>query len=133
MKKNTNYAEALAQEDLTCDFIDSVVMGSFTEDGFVNLGDDYTPQTTGWFGKNRYAQEYGHHISEITPLQIFGLIFSILAVVILGAWSTALHKSLGKPVWKARRGDVREPRDISRNPSGIMMGRSASEASYYVN
>jgi len=35
--RQSQYAEAVAQEDLTCDFIDSVVMGNYNEMGFVNL------------------------------------------------------------------------------------------------
>ena len=136
MKKNTNYAEALAQEDLTCDFIDSVIMGRFTEDGFVNLEDDYSPKTSGWLGNTMYGQKTSQAISEVSPLQVFGLVASIASLVLLGVWSAALQKSLRKGPWTPhrRRSNMLEPKDgISRNPSGIMMGRSASEASYYVN
>ena len=134
------YAQATAQEDLTCDFIDSVVMGNFNEMGYVNLGDDYTIEkdSEGWLSDNMYAQQYGHYVSEVTPIQIFGLLMSVLAVVVLGAWSASLHKSLTKRgPWRPRRGlnNVIEPAqaaDVSRQNSGIVMGRSQSNASYYM-
>ncbi|KAL7543857.1 hypothetical protein ACHAXR_013227 [Thalassiosira sp. AJA248-18] len=143
--KMAKYAEAVAQEDLTCDFIDSVVMGNYNEMGIVNLGDDYQVESqTGWMADNMYAQEYGHYVSEITGLQIFGLIFSILAVGILAVWSMTLHKSLTKTgPWRPRRGlrsnapgaagasPVED--DINRQNSGIVMGRSASNTSYYMS
>ena len=80
-----------------------------------------------------YAQKYGQAVSEVSPLQVFGLVASIASLVLLGVWSAALQKSLRKGPHR-RRSNMLEPKDsISRNPSGIMMGRSASEASYYVN
>ena len=135
-KMTQEYAEAMAQEDLTCDFIDSVVMGSYNEIGFVNLKQDYSPKTSGWFSNSMYGQKTSQAISEVSPLQVFGLVASIASLVLLGVWSAALQKSLRKGPWTPhrRRSNMLEPKDsISRNPSGIMMGRSASEASYYVN
>lgn len=136
--KQAKYAEAIAQEDLTCDFIDSVVIGNYNEMGFVDLGDNYSVEKqTGWLKDNMYAQQYGHYIAEVTPFQIFGLIFSILAVTIFAVWSATLHKSLSKRgPWRPRRGlnSVEPDRaaEINRQNSGIVMGRSQSNASYYM-
>ena len=138
MSKNAKYAQAVAQEDLTCDFIDSVAVGNYGSDGFINVGNEYTVEkSSGWMGNSMYAQEYGHYITEVTPLQIFGLIASILAVGILAVWSATLHKSLSKGgPWKPRRGlrnASPEQPDLTRQNSGVMMGRSASNTSYYMS
>ena len=137
--KQSKYAEAVAQEDLTCDFIDSVVMGNYNEAGFVDLGDDYTiEKQSGWMTDSMYGQQYGHYITEVTPLQIFGLLASIMAVILLAVWSMTLHKSLTKGgPWRPRRGLQRPTSptatDLDRQNSGIVMGRSQSNASYYMS
>ena len=131
-KMTQEYAEAMAQEDLTCDFIDSVVMGSYNEIGFVNLKKDYSPKTSGWLGNSMYAQKYGQAVSEVSPLQVFGLVASIASLVLLGVWSAALQKSLRKGPWTPhrRRSNMLEPKDsISRNPSGILFLVSSSLSS----
>ena len=105
--------------------------------GFVNLGDQYTiEKQSGWMGNNIYAQQYGQELSKVTGLQIFFLIMSILAVVILGVWASTLHRSLTKTgPWRPRRGLAPAspgPTALSRQNSGIVMGRSASNTSYYM-
>lgn len=136
--KQAKYAEAVAQEDLACDFIDSVVMGNYDEMGFVNLGDDYQMEgsSSGLFKDNMYAQQYGHYVSEVTLLQIFGLLASIAACAILALWSMSLHSSLSKRgPWRPRRGlnnAQAPPAEVSRQNSGIVLGRSQSNASYYM-
>ena len=132
--KQAKYAEAVAQEDLTCDFIDSVVMGNFNEMGFVNLGSTYSVDgQTGWMSDSALGQS----ISAVSPLQIFGLVASIMAVVILATWSMTLHQSLTKGgPWRPRRGLRGETSDsnaLSRQNSGIVLGRSMSNTSYYVS
>ncbi|KAL7534851.1 hypothetical protein ACHAXR_006124 [Thalassiosira sp. AJA248-18] len=138
--KQAKYAEAVAQEDLACDFIDSVVMGNYNEFGYVNLSDDQMEQT-GWLGNSMYASEYGHYITEVTPLQIFGLVATIAICGILAVWSMTLHQSLSKRgPWRPRRGmmssrtaaETPQAADINRQNSGIVMGRSQSNASYYM-
>mmetsp|Transcript_14683 Transcript_14683/g.25875 ORF Transcript_14683/g.25875 Transcript_14683/m.25875 type:complete len:640 (-) Transcript_14683:208-2127(-) len=138
--KQAKFAEAIAQEDLTCDFIDSIVMGNYNENGFVNLGDNYNVESQpGWLKDNMYAQEYGHYITEVTPLQIFGLLASLVACGILAVWSMTLHKSVSKRgPWRPKRGlnRIAEPSnaaDIDRQSSGIVMGRSQTDASYYMS
>lgn len=134
--KQAGYAEAVAQEDLSCDFIDSVVMGNYNEIGEISVGDDYQIEAkSGMFKDNMYAEQYGHYISEVTPLQIFGLLASIAAVGILAVWSMSLHASLSKRgPWRPRRGLNNEPAspDVTRQNSGIVMGRSQSNTSYYM-
>ena len=135
--KMAKYREAMAQEELSCDFIDSIVMGNYNEMGFVNLED--SDFQSGWLKNNMYAQEYGHYITEVSPLQVFGLVASIAAVGILGVWSTSLHKSMSKKgPWRPTRGvrNVAAPgsaADLGRQDSGIMLGRSRTDASYYMS
>lgn len=127
------YSQAKAEEDQTCEFIDNVVMGNFNEMGFVNIGDGSGED--GWVAKNIYSNKYGQHVTEVSPLQIFGIVASLLAVAILGVWSVSLHKSLTKRgPWQPRRGlnNGVEHASVERQSSGIMMGRSTSNASYYV-
>mmetsp|Transcript_26313 Transcript_26313/g.56516 ORF Transcript_26313/g.56516 Transcript_26313/m.56516 type:complete len:684 (+) Transcript_26313:42-2093(+) len=133
------YAEAVAQEDLSCDFIDSIVMGNYDENGIINLRNNGgNTQQTGWMANTIYGQQYAQYVSEVTPLQIFGLVASIMAVAVLALWSMTLHKSTTKQgPWRPRRGlnagGPEKANDLNRESSGIVMGRSASNTSYYVS
>jgi len=135
--KKQMYAEAVAQEDLTCDFIDSIVMGNYNEMGEIDMGDSNVERQRGWFS-NLYAQRYGESVSKVTPLQVFGLIASMAAVGTLAMWSMTLHKSLTKAgPWRPRNW-LRSPApvgvaDLNRQNSGIVMGRSESNVSYYLS
>jgi len=120
---------------LSCDFIDSVVMGNYDEFGFIKLSTNATKRNN-FLQDNAYYQEYERYAHEVTPLQIFGLCASILACVLLGMWSMALHYSLTK-AWKPRRGlGMLSPNNASsvvpRTNSGIEMSRSRSAASFYM-
>jgi len=136
---SAKYADAIAAEDLTCDFIDSVIMGNYNEMGFVNLGTAYTvEQTTGYMADNLMAQKVNQMVSEVTPMQVFGLIASLMVVSILGVWAASLHNSLSKGgPWRPRRGfrATTSPTkdDLDRQNSGIVLGRSASNTSYYMS
>ena len=145
--KYAKYAAATSVMDLNCDFIDSVVMGNYDEMGFINLNNtDYNPAAkSGFLSSNMYVEEYGHYVTEVSPLQIFGLCASLLACAILGLWSYALNHSIrnGKVSWRPRKGTQSNSlaaADLSRQDSGIVMGRSASNmeraksnASYYMS
>jgi len=123
---------------LSCDFIDSVVMGKYDEMGFLIVENSNTtvPNVEKSFLKNNiYYEEYGHYIEEVTGLQVFGLVASILAVCLLGLWSAALHRSLSnKGPWRPRRlnnvSASNDPVALSRQNSGIVFGRS--QGSYYM-
>jgi hypothetical protein len=135
---SAKYADAVAAEDLTCDFIDSVILGNYDEIGFVNLGTTYTVEkTSGFMADNLYAQKVNQMASEVTPLQVFGLISSLMAVAILGVWAATLHNSLSKGgPWRPRRGfrpAASPATDLDRQNSGIVLGRSASNTSYYMS
>lgn len=134
---SAKYADAVAVEDLTCDFIDSVVMGNYNEMGFVDIGTDYTVEaTSGFLADNAYAQKVNQEIHNVSPLQVFGLIASLMACAILGAWAATLHNSLTKAgPWRPRRGfrTATPDQEIDRQNSGIVVGRSASNTSYYMS
>lgn len=133
--------------ELSCDFIDSVVTGDYDETGFIKIDNSTLPYGTGSFLKNNiYYEEYGHFAEEVTPFQIFALVGSLAAVCLLALWSAALHRSLSKKgPWRPRRGLNNmmnrargkavgdDPVDISRQNSGIVMGRSQSGGSYYMS
>jgi len=139
--KKAKYAEAVAQQDLTCDFIDSIVMGNYNEMGEIDMDEHYQTGRQNAFASNMYAQQYGHYVTEVSPLQVFGLIASIAAVCTLAMWSMTLHKSLTKAgPWRPRHGRSPAPiqtsiaaADIDRQNSGIVMGRSSSNISHYVS
>mmetsp|Transcript_11153 Transcript_11153/g.23711 ORF Transcript_11153/g.23711 Transcript_11153/m.23711 type:complete len:703 (+) Transcript_11153:199-2307(+) len=128
------YAEAVAQEDLTCDFIDSIVMGNYNEMGEVDMVRNQ--RQNGWTANNSYKQQKGH-FAEVSPLQIFGLIASIAAVCIFAMWSMTLHKSLSsnRGSWRPRRGMLSfassraAEADIDRQNSGIMNCRDIDRQS----
>lgn len=127
---SAKYAEAKVQEDLACDYIDSVAMGNFNEMGFVNLGNSFSIQGD----SSTVAQQYGQLIGKVSPLQIFGLVASLMAVVILAGWSMTLHQSLTKSgPWRPRRGNLMDANTLDRQNSGIVLGRSMSNTSYYVS
>lgn len=98
-------AEALVTEDLTCDFIDSIVMGNYDETGLINSDNmnKYDPDATKSSGSMMWA-EYGHNISEVTGLQIFSLIATLAACAVLGVWAFTLRSAVedGKKAWRPR-------------------------------
>jgi hypothetical protein len=127
--KNSIYAESIALEDVSCGYIDAMRMGKYDFEGNVVLDLD---QATGLNG-NIYYAEYGN---DMTSLQIFFLVLSISACVMLSAWSANLHKSINKGglKWKPRQGKGAHEEEVSRNDSGIVLGRSQSNhTSYYMS
>ena len=88
-----------------------------------------------------------HVVTNVSPLQIFFLVFSILACIILAVWSKSLHSSLTKrEPWTPRYGKgwtmksifpkKKHPLEIDPTESGIGASRVRSDAtvgnSYYM-
>jgi hypothetical protein len=117
------YAEAVAQEDLACDFINTVVMGNYDEMGFLNSNAYAAIESqNGWFSETKKG---------VTPIQIFGLVASLSACAIFAVWSMTLHQSLSKRgPWRPRRYGANAIEPIDRQNSGIVMGRSQSNGYY---
>ena len=139
-KNNAYYAESNALQDLSCEFIDSMRMGKYDVEGNVIMDANrlYNENGAQGINGNLFVQEYGQCIVEVSPLQIFFLVLSISACVILAAWSTTLHKSLTKGglKWRPRHGGVAAGDDddeVRRQNSGIVIGRSQSNHSYYMS
>jgi len=138
--KNAAYAESNALQDLSCEYIDNMRMGKYDSVGNVIMDANrlYNENGAQGINSNLFVQEYGQGIAEVSPLQILFLVLSISACVILGAWSTSLHKSLTKGglKWRPRRGVGAgdDEVDVARQGSGIVMGRSQSNnTSYYMS
>ena len=143
--KNAKMSNYYSNQDLTCQFIQSVVEGNYNELGFVNVNlANYTESSGNVLTNNIYYEEYGHYVQEVSSLQVFGLVSSLFACAILGTWAVALARSLtpGKAQWRPRRGvsNVLAPSAgaVERHDSGIVLGRSAtmergrSTSSYYM-
>lgn len=131
------YADSIVEENLSCDFIDSIIMGNYNELGFVDIGTEWTVEaTSGFMADNAYAQKINQEVHKVSPMQVFGLIASLMACAILGVWAATLHQSLTKAgPWRPRRGfrAATPAQEIDRQNSGIVVGRSASNTSYYMS
>ena len=137
-KRDANYAESNALQDLSCEFIDNMRMGKYDTEGNVIMDANrlYNEDGAQGINGNLYVQEYGQGLAEVSPMQIFFLVLTISACAILAAWSSTLHKSLTKGglKWKPNRGVGAEEDEIARQSSGILVGRSQSNhSSYYMS
>ena len=139
--KNSKMNSYYANQDLSCEFIQSVVEGNYNEMGFVNLNLGNSSENSGNLLTNSiYYEEYGHYVQEVSPLQIFGLIASILACVILALWASSLKGVISnvKAPWRPRRGVNTAAALEDRQTSGIAISRSEtmergrSTSSYYM-
>ena len=144
--KNSKITNYYQNEDLSCQFIQSVVEGNYNEMGFVNIDMSNSSLSEGNLLTNSiYYEQYSHYAQEVSPLQIFGLCASLLACAILGLWAGSLSRAAAttKAPWRPRRGvnnaaAVGGDNDMSRNDSGIGVDRSAtmergrSTSSYYM-
>jgi len=134
------YGEYFASEDLVCEFIDSVAQRNYGEDGFVDVDEeDYIPNTQKW-GTNMRAQQYGQAVQKVTGMQVFGLVMSLALLAGLAMWAGSLHKSLSKSnaAWRPKKGMASTEtdtgvEDLRRENSGVVMGRSATNTSYYMS
>lgn len=130
---------------LSCAYIESIVMGNYDEMGYVNLQNNWDGESTPqWVHDNMYANEFSHAVTDVSPLQVFFLLFTILACIILAVWSKTLHSSLTKKeLWSPRRhwnarSNIFRRQDkhsgISPADSGIEASRVRSDGtSYYVS
>jgi hypothetical protein len=136
-KSNAYYAESNALQDVSCEFIDNMRMGKYDVEGNVIMDANrlYNENGAQGINGNLFVQEYGQGIVEVSPLQIFFLVLSISACVVLAAWSTTLHKSFTKGGWRSHHGVAAGADDeVRRSNSGIVIGRSQSNhSSYYMS
>jgi hypothetical protein len=131
------YAQALSQEDITCDFIESVVIGNYDEMGFVNMeGTDTDNAKKNFLTNNMMWEQYGSQVQEISGLQIFGLVAALAACAVLGTWATSLSRSAGASgmPWRPRRSNLLNEEDavtMERNAKPVDL--SDRNHSYYLS
>ena len=129
-----------SNQDLSCEFISSVVDGNYNEMGFVNLELSNATDSGNILTNSIYYEEYGHYVQEVSPLQIFGLCASLGACAILALWAASLGRTVAnvKAPWRPRRGVNTAAVPAARQDSGIALNRSAtmergrSTSSYYM-
>ena len=123
-------ANYYSRMDLSCDFIESVIVGNYDEMGFLVLENSTEVASSGNFFTSA-ASSYNQFTRQVTPLQIFGLCASILACAIFGMWALVLTRNVSPPkFWRHQRtgarGNVPASGPITRQNSGIVLGRSAT-------
>lgn len=134
--KQAKYAEAIVQEDLTCDFIDTIVMGNYDELGFINadLMKGYSPEAKdGVLANSIYVEQYGGAVHEVNGFQIFGLVASIAAFLSLAVYSMSLRGSLPKgPIWRPRKAAAMVTIDDEEkeSPAKVALGRGRSDLTH---
>jgi len=103
-KKYHTYAQK-QNEQLSCSYMDSIVMGNYDEMGYVNIKWKW-----GLWGNNTYwekrgdgntlnASSYAATSRRVSALQVLFLVFTCLSCAILGVWAKTLHSSLTKESW----------------------------------
>ena len=128
--KNSKLANYYNNMDLSCEFIESVVMGNYDEMGFILMENQTDISEMNFFTK-AFVEPMNTFTQEVTPLQVFGLVASIGACAIFALWAVVLSKNLSptKMCRNARRGfrsNVPAPGPVTRQNSGIVLGRSAT-------
>lgn len=128
--------------EMSCNYIDRAKMGTYDESGALYLTESplvkYLPDS---LKASPYYDSAYPYISKVSGWQIFGLVASLLACVILAAYSIKLHRSMTRkgqwrPVRKNRtvNSSMAQPvPNSARVDSGIGMARGQSGNSYYMS
>jgi hypothetical protein len=124
----TNYdkiSRGMTQQEMDmetryCSFIDNIVYGAYDEQGEILLKRE-TFDFSDWRNADQYRK------LQMPASQAIGLAFSILLVVTLFASAVSTHRSLRRQStpWSPKHGSM-DPNALSRQNSGIVMGRSRS-------
>ena len=114
----------IAQESLTCAFIDNIVYGTYDQQGDIVLTSP-TFDFSDWKNPEQYRKV------QLPAGQAIGLALSVLLVVCLSAVAIFMNRSLHRKdmPWRPRRFGRKVNMDtdeFSRKQSGITMGRSRS-------
>lgn len=122
-----------SNEETVCNFIDNLQSQKFDESGDVI--------TDGSVRKNGYVIDFAGtnwrdvdqvkaqaERSGVTAGQAVALAITMAACLVMGVWACCLHSTLARKniPWRPKRGKNIDPTDISRQNSGIVMGRSRS-------
>jgi hypothetical protein len=110
-----------------CNFIDNIVGGKYDESGDIII-DVYKYNISDWKNTNQYINAYNQAKKDVSAGQVAGLVLSILGCFFMCIYACILHASLKQKglQWRPRRGKNTDPTAISRQNSGIVMGRSRS-------
>jgi len=127
-------ANQAAQENSVCNYIESLLAGDYNEDGEIVLEPDswWYFNVSNWQSGSEYLKELSTIKSmsqkSMKPWQIFAMITSVCGCLYMWIWACCLHGSLSRKniPWRPRRDKDTTPGDISRQNSGIVLGRSSS-------
>jgi hypothetical protein len=127
MKLTPQSAQQLANEEQVCNYIGDILSGTYDESGEIII-DVFKYNISDWKNTGQYINALHAAQKEVSGGQIAGLVLSILGCFSLCMYACVLHSNLTKKglQWKPRRGKYTDPTDISRQNSGIVMGRSRS-------
>jgi hypothetical protein len=127
--QSSNQAE---QEDTVCNYITTILSGKYDETGSIVIDANWYFNVSNW----KDAAEYMNQVSNakkfasdnLEPYQIALLVIVPVACIVMWIWACCLHSSLRRRniPWKPRRTRDMSAADISRQNSGIFMGRSQS-------
>jgi hypothetical protein len=112
----------ITQETRNCAFIDNIIYGTFDEQGDIEL-------TSPVFDFSDWKNPEQYRKVKLPAGQAVSLALSVLLVVSLSATAIFMNRSLHRKdmPWRPRRfGRHVDPHSLSRNPSGITLGRSRS-------
>jgi len=124
--------QQLANEDMVCQFIANLQSGTYDESGEIvidnSLFSAWHFNFSNWLHKEEYQKEFSEVTYGTKPWQVVLLCLAIVACLVMWVWACCLHGSLSRKniPWRPRRGKDVDPTDISRQNSGIVMGRSRS-------
>lgn len=123
-------------EEQVCNFIDNLQTQKYDEYGEIIMdgsqGSKYSIDFvhTNWRDPNQVKAQAEK--TGVTAGQAVGLALTMAACLVMGIWACCLHSTLARKniPWRPKRGkNLTEPTDISRQHSGIVMGRSRSNMS----
>jgi len=123
-----------AQEGVVCDYIESLLAGDYDESGEIVLQPDkwWNFNISNWQDKSEYLQELNAiktmSSKTMEPWQIAAVVLSTLGCLVMWIWACCLHGALMRKniPWRPRRTKETPADDISRQNSGIVLGRSSS-------
>jgi len=118
-------------ENMVCNFISNLQSGSYDETGDIVLdANSWFFNTSNWRSSSEYAKQYNNVRAKVSPAQIAALVLVATACLLMWIWACCLHGALSKKniSWRPRRGKHAYDEDLSRQNSGIVMGRSRSGA-----
>jgi len=116
-------------EEQVCNFADNLQQRKYNENGEIVLDEstqNFALSTVDWKHPSTVVEQA--KIST-TPAQSWFIAITALGCVVMGTWAAVLHRTLTRKniPWRPRRGKkMSDPTDITRQSSGIVLGRSRS-------